>query len=75
MYMDMFTYIFMYMGASRKEGSHHAESSMKHAAKPANEIDSKEDPTARVYRLGVESICTSVARVSQALHAGVDPTV
>ena len=75
MYMNMFHYIFMYMGASRKEGSHHAEPSTKHADKPASEIDSKEDPTARVYRLGVESGCISVARLSQAIHEGVEPTV
>ena len=73
--MVMFIYIFMYMSASRKEASHQASQSTRHAAKPASERDSKEDPTARVYRLDVESRYISVARLSQALHEGVEPTV
>ena len=51
MYMDMLTYIFIV---------YESQSQNMQPSQPAK-IDSKEDPTARVYRLGVESICTYVA--------------
>ena len=57
-YVSIYIYIYIHVYTSQ---------SQRHAATSANDRDSQDDPTDRVYRFDVESRYISVARLSQAL--------